>query len=287
VRRRSAAVRLAGFTFGVTALCVSGCSGGSHPAPLSHVHAETDARSGKIVMPVDKYQFTRDEDAEFTTANDLAVSRCMKNAGQGQFFPFIDRRHPVVAVDWRYGVWVKSQVARYGYQRLPQTDREKKLLQYNGIKLTPAAQVTYQHCISVVQQLGLRLPVPDDDEFSNGGVAVKSVTDTAAGRAVIAAWVKCLTDQGVSAPTVPQGTDWFPRGITDAPLQEQIRVGLIDVDCKEKLGTIQRLADIDAQQEESWVEAHEAQLVEQRQQYQATLDRARRYLSGAPELLNS
>jgi hypothetical protein len=237
-------------------------------------------------MPIERYDLSLTENGIFITANDLAMARCMKDAGFADSFPFVDRRNPAVDTDWRYGVWVRSQVARYGYGQVPPSPRGKLLRALNAKGFTPAAGEAYQACLPKLKQQGLMLPdLPDD---TAGGPDAPKVLDGAdpldsdAAKAVVKEWTDCLRSRGVSPPA--GDARWFPAGVTSAPLEEQIRVGLIDVGCKEEHRTVQRLADIEASYQQPLIERDEARLVQRRRELDALLDRSRKYIAGAPEL---
>ena len=244
--------------------------------------AKVDSRAGKISLPLDQYEITPAEDGILQTANDLAMHRCMAAAGFPKAFAFIDRRHPTPDVDWRYGVWVRSQVARSGYQPPALTARGKLLRKLNAKRLSTAADAAYQRCIPQIHALGLVLPARP------AWLSPPAITDALRepqAQTAIGDWVKCLVAQGVKRPT-PENP-WTPAGVNTLPLPEQIRIGLIDVGCKESHSTIQRLADVEASAQQPFVEANQTLLQQWRQQQFTAVERARGYLANAPEVHRS
>ena len=199
-----------------------------------------------------------------------------------RYDPFIDRRDPRPEIDRTFGVWVKASVARYGYRPVPPSQRERDLMRLNQQQMPAQVDKAFRDCIPQVRRLGLVLP-PGVDVANGPSVGNGGPLDSAAAKAVIEKWTQCLQAAGVPAPDA-LNDDWVPPGLLDAPLQQQIRVGLIDVDCKQRLGTIQALADVEARRQWPYIDAHEALLVQQRRALDALVARSRAYIAGAPEL---
>lgn len=269
----------------VASACVlagaTGCSAGGGARSIAIVPgaATVDAVTGTIRLPLDAYALTGDDDKVFATANDLVASRCMSAAGYGEFLPFIDRRHGGQAdVDWRYGVWVKSQVVRYGYGRVPPSALGQKLQAANQVQFTPEADAAYKRCITTVHESGIVLPDAAGVLMSNA--FEEQVMATSEGKKVLSDWKKCLTDNHVPLPDHAE-SDWFPAGIHEAPLEQQIEVGLKDVACKEDVNMVQRLSDIEAAYENDYIKDHEAVLTDLQKANREALDRARAYLASS------
>lgn len=244
--------------------------------------AQVDPTTGVIVLPLDRYNLTRAERGIFQTANDLAMSRCMKDKGFGRYGRFVDRRDPRPEIDRTFGVWVKASVARYGYRPVPQSQRTRQVMRLNEQQMPAAAERAFLDCIPHVRRLGLVLPAGLD--VANGpSVGNGAPLDSPAARAAIERWATCLKAAGAPAPNALDD-DWVPPGLLNAPLQQQIRVALIDVECKQRLGTIQALADIEARRQWPYIDTHEARLVQQRRALDALVARSRAYLAQAPEL---
>jgi hypothetical protein len=287
-RRRTRVTLLAAIVVAAAVLAVGTVAGwrssAGHAATETRTDglAQVDPTSGVIVLPLDSYNLTSAERGIFQTANDLATYRCMKDSGFGRYDPFIDRRDPRPEIDRTFGVWVKASVARYGYRPVPPSQRERDLMRLNQQQMPAQVDKAFRDCIPQVRRLGLVLP-PGVDVANGPSVGNGGPLDSAAAKAVIEKWTQCLQAAGVPAPDA-LNDDWVPPGLLDAPLQQQIRVGLIDVDCKQRLGTIQALADIEARRQWPYIDAHEALLVQQRRALDALVARSRAYIAGAPEL---
>jgi len=72
---------------------------------------------------------------------------------------------------------------------------------------------------------------------------------------------------------------WWITGTTLDPTESNIRVALLDVECKEGTRYVQRLADIEAALQQPVIADHLAELPEMREEYDAALELARDYLA--------
>lgn len=275
---RSAAAALV-----LAAALLSACGGsGAGAAPGGSklaipARAVVDGASGVIRMPLDEFSLSPSDLAVVITANDLAMSRCMERAGQGRYFPFVDRRNPPVEVDRRYGVWVRDVVAKYGYGVPPASERSRRLLELNRMTFPPEAERAYQACIPEVKGLGLAFATPPDD--TSAPLGQQSAVDSKEAVAIEDQWRACLVQRGVAVPPDRRRSRWLPAGVVQMPLVQQITVGLVDVECKAQVGLVQRLADLEAAEQVRYIQAHESALLAQRQDAATVLATARRYLS--------
>lgn len=264
-----------------TAVTLAACGAPARtPAPDRSATAQVDAVSGTIRLPLDQYSLTRNEQAVVETANDLAMSRCMQAAGQGRFFPFVDHRDPDVVSDRRFGVWIRAEVSKWGYGEPPPSEREKTLRRLNKIEFTPEADATYNACIEDVRKQGLAYSVTNGVEAAEVTGVGDPMKDPEA-QAVMTQWRDCLQAHGV-APPASGDNQFVPRNADRLPLQEQIKVGLVDVDCHAQLSMTKRLADIAARYQQPYVTANEAVLVARLTDARKVLATARDYLAKSP-----
>lgn len=243
------------------------------PAPRALV----DREAGTITLPVDAVRRPVEEQTVMDTAQAHFRSTCMAGRGYADLWPFTG---PVVPApqpsrSTPYGVWRESDVRATGYGHAASAR--------GGRDLPDDEAGAVRECEAEMAAAGLA--VPDRvfwalvEEHDAGGWTDALSTDE--GRALRAEWARCLTDAGAPAPP-PEESDapaMIPEGVLDAPLEEQVRVGLIDVACKDRLDLVQRLADIDAAQEAGYLERTQGYRAELDRLEDAVLAQARRYLT--------
>lgn len=226
------------------------------PTKLSAT-AIVDPATGTIRLPLADYGSTPIEAGLLSTANNLAMSRCMKRAGFGNFLPFVGSQTAKPESSRRFGVWVRAEMARLGYQKPPDTPLQKRLQLMNRQEMTRPANKAFEGCLVTTQRLGLRVRELPDDIPSQPALQDPHPEDSKEWKAARQEWGSCLTEHEVPKPP---GQEWIPVGLLQAPLEVQIRVGLIDVACKEKVHLVQRLSNLEAQGEQPSIDTHEAAL---------------------------
>jgi hypothetical protein len=202
-----------------------------------------------------------------SAAQDLVVATCMADAGFGEYYEFDESALSVGlrdhGINSSYGVWMADEVREHGYAGtsiVPDSDRQ-------GLPLTAAAEEALEGCNRAPLEAGLVHDQSVSDEWD--AIAPAGVTptgETEEARAVVEQWVACLRENGVAPPEkdgdrIPLGV---PAGALDASFEEQVRVGLIDVACKEGLDVVQRLADIDAVEHVAYLERGGREYLERR-----------------------
>jgi len=255
-RRRAA--RTAGVTTlsaAVVAGTVVGASvvagdGGSTVTPASAAGAGTatadvDLTTGAMTLPLDAWTGTSHDRAVMATAADLFTYRCVQAAGYGTWVVFPGPSETTPDLD-AFGVWDRTQAERTGYGSLAATEpRSIPLLAADA----PAAAVDARRsCFAQATDEGYSW---DLDALPDAPTGWTQPEATAAGRSAKAAWAACLETHGVSAPAADGG--WVPDGATELPLADQVRVARVDLDCKESLGTLQKLADAEARSQTEYI----------------------------------
>ncbi|WP_125775506.1 hypothetical protein [Antribacter gilvus] len=315
--RRRHVARAAAVTTGVGAVCVAAMVGatalqpGTGPAevvpggdlmggmtasppsspapslPAGPPRAVVDVENGTIGMPLDPWRISPEDAAVLGTAQDHLRYTCLAEAGvegAGYAAP-----RPVVPwIDWTYGygVWRAEQledVARYGYLGEPSRDDEAAYPGSRG-RITDSNRAAFEACGQAVVDAGLATGQAEADAQEAGTVEdpgrVEKASEVAARGAAMDEWRACLRVGGVSAPgedegLLPGGTDVYAE-----PLEGQVRIAEIDLACKEQLGTVQKLADIDARLQQEYLdrggrEQAERRFAAQRRQVES----ARAYLA--------
>ena len=212
------------------------------------------------------------------TASDLALSRCMADVGFADSIVF----GPTAMGDGsslNYGVWSRDEVRQYGYAVHVEDVIEWSDPPGSMNLSSPQAEAAMFACVDQVDAMGLALrPGPPGDDDARPEAPTES-SQTAEGRAVIAEWTACLVAHDVPSPD-PEAL-FQPRGVEQLDLAEQVRIGLIDIDCKEATNFRQRLADIDAVIQQAFIDAHPDYVASVRATRDRTVAAATAYLVAA------
>lgn len=235
-----------------------------------------DVGAGTVRRPLDDWLLDEAELALLTAATEHSADACLDAAGYGEHSTF-DGLPPVRRGFVDYGVWRSADVEARGYQDLVERFDEPAAA---GDRPAPTEEffAASRACFGAALENGLTYDPSDFESLAPEGWTSALRTD--AGRAVADEWGACLADQGVATAPVDDGV-MVPVGILDAPLDEQVRVGLLDVACKEQLDVVRRLAEIDTEQQLAYVERARPYLEALRPVQQAALAKARAYLTGA------
>lgn len=245
-RRTVRAASVTALSAAVVAGTVAGASafrgdGGALPPARSTGVATTastvlDLRTGEVHTPLDAWLGSSTDRAIMNTAADLYTYRCMKAAGYGGDAVFPGPSAVVPDLN-EFGVWNRADVERTGYGSLAGTDpRTVPMLRSDAPAAAVAARRT---CLTHATDEGYLLDLAMLPDAPVGSVPPG---DTNEGRSVKAAWAACLEAHGVASPKYDEG--WLPDGAAALPITDQVRVAGIDLDCKERLGTLQQMADL-------------------------------------------
>jgi hypothetical protein len=257
-----------------TALTLTAC-GAPDLTSYDDVRAQLNYADGTVTYPLDDYALNAAEALDVERANAVLVHGCMVDFGLD--FPRADDewwRFPPTP-DRLFGLWSPEVAELYGYG-LPPRDEELAELE--------AAQPeswwnTYRGCLESTDQLPILTALRGDP--NNPSVVDRgwreSVTNTqgsAALQELKAEWVECIAEEGLVAVEGPLLVPELPESV-----EEQLRIALVDVTCKESLGTMQRLADVLAQYQAAYIDGHESELNDYRDRALAVLDEARQVLA--------
>ncbi|MGW6128643.1 hypothetical protein ACWFNE_01325 [Cellulomonas sp. NPDC055163] len=233
-----------------------------------------DLDAGTVRLPLDDWLIDAADQAVLVAAAEHSADRCLEAAGYGEHSSFSGLR-PVRRGLVDYGVWVRADVEARGYQDLVETSDD----QGTGGNRPPPPEEFFaasRACHGAALDAGLTYDPSGFESLAPEGWTSALRTD--AGRTVAAEWAACLAEQGVATPPVDDGV-MVPVGVLDAPLDEQVRVGLLDVACKEQLDVVPRLAEIDAAAQLAYIERARPYLEALRPVQQAALVKARAYLT--------
>jgi len=243
------------------------------PSPTS-AHAVIDPVTGVVTTPLSTFTVSRHDLDIMMTAWELARSRCMADAGYAENFVFAVTRSPERDVSRPYGIWNRDELRERGYAEEPVDiyDGEGSEIHVSS----PAVDAAMQACADQVRPMGFVFEFTSFDDIAPA-VGAESAVRTPEGQAVVAEWTACLAAHGVPGP------DEFlqPAGVLGLSLDEQVRIGLIDIDCKESTNLRQRLADIDAVLQQAYLDSAPEYVAAYRATVDAALAASRAYLSEA------
>lgn len=233
---------------------LAGCGAQTQDLPTADGSAVVDPVSGTIELPLDRYGMTDTERRTLEYAFDVVVSECM--AARGFEYAVIDRREIQVKSDWRYGVWVESEVAKYGYG-FPTDPATAELEKLNSAEYPPGWHDANTECGHEGASVVIAEPLTTEQQAFNYYDVVMA-SDQA--EDVVREWKDCLDDQGVTPPN----DGWMPPEAEDAPTEQQIAIALVDVRCKDDVDLVERLADLEADAQQATLDEREAEFAEQR-----------------------
>jgi len=253
--------------------CSSGGGADAKAAPPEG-RATVDETTGVIVLPLDRYSLTVKERATVEYGRLLLIRQCMR--AKGLDYLVIDRRGEKPQSSRRYGIWVMHEATRYGYVPPPASATEKKILGDNRAK--PPAW--HDAAIACGQEIGNRAALPDP---MPGDVAsFKGYPDFMASpeaQAVIEEWRACLREAGV---TPPPPDEIYPPDGPNNDLQTQIKVAVVDVQCKQRTRLVHRLAALEADVQGRLISENEAKLNEQRSMLEHVIREAEEAIATTP-----
>jgi hypothetical protein len=301
--RRRRALRASGTTMGVGVLCAGlylgtgGLGGGPAPEstlapasgsvepatgdeppqdptadpPATPPRAVVDETTGTVTLPLDEWFLSRQELAVVTSAREAYLARCMTDAGFGDTVELVGpvQEPPGNGNADAYGAWRVETLEATGYE-LGQTVYPNLFRSGDA-----AAETQRSTCFGELRALGIDWDLDRFEVIAPAGSETFAHTDE--GQTVLGEWRQCLVDNGVAPPA--EASDMIPAEAHGAPLAEQVRIGRIDIACKDGLDTIQRLADVDAAQQVEYIARAQAYLEERKPVERAGLAAAEAYLA--------
>ncbi|MBO1751466.1 hypothetical protein J4G33_06575 [Actinotalea sp. BY-33] len=226
-----------------------------------------DHATGTVTLPLDELTRSARDEAVIQAAAELVTATCMAEAGFGEYWEFAGVVMPTGpedhGIDSPYGVWLADEVREHGYEGTRSAlDSPRR-----GLPLDAPAREALEGCHRAPLEAGLFSDQSVADEWD--AVAPRGVTPTGyteEARAIVEEWAACLRENDVDPPAqdgdrIPVGV---PEGALGAPFEEQVRIGLIDVACKDRVDLVRRLAEIDAAEETAYLERGGREYLEER-----------------------
>jgi len=250
------------------------------PLPSQPAGVVFDAATGTAVEPLDAWFWTPQEQAIQAAALEHFRTTCLAAAGVAGYQDIPEQiTVPVIPDDGYgdYGLWDRSQLDGLGYAPRPQPSDLAPESAYADADTGDNAYDQAIACVGEAETAGL---VFDGEQITTQGpegtTALNYIDE---GRVVIDQWARCVREQGLKAA----GSDssfvgLVPTGAAVAGPEEQARMAEIDLGCKERLGSVQALADIQAQEQEHYIDRALSYLTEVRAAQQTVVATAATYL---------
>lgn len=259
----------------ITVATLVGCSSGTSQAH-ANVRAKLDPATAQIALPLESYAMSWDEVQTVNHANAIVIAKCM--AKKGLTFPRAEQDWSALTPvpDRRYGLWAPADAEANGYE-LPETSQSKEI-QVQEDALGPDWWQDYQGCFKSQKQLpvmGVNTS-PDQSVVDRGmNESFEALLSSDDFKAAREKWLTCIQGEGLAANRdarvlVPQ----FPSAG-----EEQLKVAAIDVRCKEKLNSVQTLADWEASKQSDYINGHEGELTAYRDKVKTVLAQAKKLVT--------
>ena len=244
--------------------------------------AEVNYETGEIVLPVEKYYLSLDDQGDVFGARSHFITQCMKAKGIDDpwAIPIPSDRE-----DRRFGNWLMHNAEKFGFATPTSPEAEAALAE--NVKWAEshaddqAWQEAYGEAVDecgkedVAEELALsNIPEPPRFDLSVLDLAL----DSAEAKVVFADWEKCLNDNGLERD--PEDSLFDIKGVSyDVVNEQNIKAAIVDVQCKADTDYTQRMADIMAAAQGPFVKKHEAELQEYYDAQLVVLGKAQDYLA--------
>lgn len=260
----------AGALVGALALvAVTGC-GASDEAPQDAPTAELDVERQQIGLPLDEFVMSEPEARLVQHVNAVKIASCLQE--RGFTYPEADRdwQSEALTQDRLFGPWSLDWVAQHGYDYPPSAQAQAVLDASDAMPL--GYDEASQNCSQTVEPLPV-LTLHDDVNLAmRGYIETYASAQTTEGWAEATSdWKACLRDAGYVIGDEPDA--WVPD--LPAGTEEQIRVAIADVRCKDQVDLVQRLGDVLAAEQQDFIDANDAALQELKAQSADVLAQAR------------
>ncbi|SMH42911.1 hypothetical protein SAMN06295885_2097 [Rathayibacter oskolensis] len=261
----------------VLALLLAGCTA-STSDPAVTAPADLDRETGQIHFPLEDYVMSAAEAALVQHANDVLVGACM--AEQGLPYPqaevdWVAEREASPTPDRPYGLWAMEEARTNGYET-PLTPAAAALeAQHEALGTDWWA--TARTCLRTSDTLPTMVinSTPEPTIADKGSLEARS--DLLAGAEFSrqrTLWTECIEEEGLTA--LPSDEVLIPDFDFAAAGPEQVAIAVIDVTCKDQLGTVDTLAALETRIQLDFIDAHRSELQQLRDDVDEVIREARR-----------
>lgn len=237
------------------------------------VRASLNETTGEVVLPMDKYWYSDQENVFVNSAVAFLIEDCVKAAGNTMLPWSGDSK---ARQDFRYGQWSRSLAAKNGY--LPDTRMIPGIHQKTSASVSAADEQAYEKCTNSVGRAGF----PELISGLGGDTSVQNRIVQDAGALTERdpeyldyrkAWEVCVASKGLK---LAEEGSWTLE--TGGSKEDEIRVVLLDVECKESSGGARKPYDIFAQYQAAQMKDNQATLNALAEQKAAAVEQARQVL---------
>lgn len=243
----------------MAALLLVGCASTSvtesnELTPSSAV-AVLDASTERIDYPIDNYSLSLSDLDTLERADAIRQQACLSEMGQ----PVDLVAHAVVRSydgERPYGIWGMENAQVRGYE-IPSTGTEPFDLGSQSADFNRAWDECGSKTISSAN-LGLQA---DDIGQRITAEAFYAAGQSPEWRKTIQEWKDCLAENDLE---VAEDQEWVPDLSNATTPEARIRIAVTDIECKDRVSMVQRLANLEASFQGTLIDQHEAELVEQK-----------------------
>lgn len=252
-----------------------GCTAGGPTTgslePTSAV-AQLDASVERIDYPIELYSLSLEELRIIERADNIRMQECLAEKGHTvDLLAYLPTGAPYVA-DRVYGAWSMENAQLRGYG-IPTPETETFDLSTQGAEFNQDWDACGAALLSSAN-LGL-----EQDSITNRvrAEAAQAAYSNPGWNEAIEEWEKCLTDQGVE---LSEENPWTPDlSNVRGSKEDEIRMAVTDVACKEKTSLVQRLANLEASYQQTLITQYEAELVAGRESIDERVQAAREVIA--------
>lgn len=261
---------LTGLAAGAAAvLLLSGCAA-SAADPSEIAPADLDRETGQINFPLEAYVMTQAEAALVQHANDILVGACM--AEQGLPYPqadfdWVTELETSPSPDRPYGLWAMEEARINGYESPYSPARAALDAEQEALGTDWSNKV--MTCIRTADTLPTMVinSTPEPTIADQGSLEARAeVVGSGEFQKQRALWAECIEKEGLtdsdSNEALLPAIDYSVTG------PDQIAIAVIDVTCKDQLGSIETLAGMETKIQLDFIDAHQSEL----QQLRADVD---------------
>ncbi len=258
----------------------AGAPASSEAEPSPHV--VLDAAAVTVTTPLDAWVLSGQELAITQAALSHHVDTCMAARGRDGYAEAArEIVVPVVPADGyaTFGLWDPEQAGEDAYAPRPEPFDVYAGEDSPGTGVDHAGDdegATSRACYAEADRAGLLLDLADVDAAAPAPAGLDPVELTEDGKDVIRAWEECLADRGVEDPDPEEagGFPLVPDAVEGAGPVDRARISAVDLACKDELGTVAAVADIEAREQNAYVERAREHLTLRRDLEQEVLARA-------------
>ncbi|WP_205382148.1 MULTISPECIES: hypothetical protein [Streptomyces] len=279
---------------------LGGCEAPSEPVRSTPQPESSSGRSYSdkaLRLPIDEYSVSPEDHAVVQKAKIILANACLKRLGSSYSLPPAEDPAEDAEISRRYGISDRATAARYGYhmpsaapaadEKLkPLSDDEKRLVfgeQGDG-ESAEGESVPDGGCFGEAEAKINEAGVPEAAiSFAsqvNRESFERSIGDERVD-VVVKAWSKCMAESGYSydSPLESVGDEKFHS--SEKAGAEEKRVALTDLDCKGRVGLIEKWGSVEAGMQKEAMKRDPEKLIQLKAFQESQLRNARKALSGS------